>query len=505
VPNILFAWIGFTDLRASRKDPDAGLGPIAQAVGAIGFDKVILLSDLQKEYALGYVAWLRGQTGVNVELFEVSLSGPTQFGEIYKAAVDVILKETKIPGRDNLTFHLSPGTPAMAAVWIILGKTRFAATLIESSKEHGVREASVPFDISADFIPDLLLKADKELLAKSGGELPEAPEFSDIRTRCPAMKRILSMARRIAPRSIPVLIEGESGTGKELLARAIHKASLRRDGPLIAINCGAIPAEIIESELFGHERGAFTGAERMRRGHFESSHGGTLFLDEIGELPLSAQVKLLRVLQDGEIMRLGASRPIKTDVRIIAATNRNLIALIAEGRFREDLFYRLAVAVLKLPPLRDRQGDLSVLIDHLLTSINENNKKEPGYKDRELSASARNLLLQHRWPGNIRELYNTLLRAAIWSDSATIDEQDIRQSLLPAITSAPMPILDRPLAEGMQLPKIIGTVVRHYLERALQEAHGNKSRAAELVGLPSYQTFSNWMHKYGVRTANDAP
>ncbi len=433
----------------------------------------------------------------------MSLSGPTQFGEIYEAVVDVILKKTKTPGRDNLTFHLSPGTPAMAAVWVILGKTRFAATLIESSKEHGVRVASVPFDISADFIPDLLLKADEELLARSGGTMPEAPEFSDICTRNPAMKRILGMARHIASRSIPVLIEGESGTGKELLSRAIHRASLRRDGPFMAINCGAIPAEIIESELFGHERGAFTGAERMRRGHFESANRGTLFLDEIGELPLSAQVKLLRVLQDGEVMRVGASKPIKTDVRIIAATNRSLVAEIAEGRFREDLFYRLAVAVLKLPPLRDRQGDLSFLIDHLLTSINEENKKEPGYKDKKLSASARNLLLQHRWPGNVRELYNTLLRAAIWSDSATISEQDIRQSLLPAVSTPPTEILDRPLGEGMQLPKVIETVVRHYLERALQEAHGNKSRAAELVGLPSYQTFSNWMQRYGVRGPND--
>jgi len=504
VPDILFAWIGFADLRASKKDPDAGLGPIAQAVKAIDFDKVILLSDLQNKDTTPYLEWLLDQTGVAAELFQANLSGPTQFGEIYASAVDAILKTIKSPGGDNLTFHLSPGTPAMAAVWIILGKTRFPATLIESSKEHGVRVASVPFDISADFIPDLLLQADEELLAKSAGAMPEAPEFSDIHTRSPAMKRILGMARRIASRSLPVLIEGESGTGKELLARAVHRASLRRDGPFIAINCGAIPPEIVESELFGHERGAFTGADRMRRGHFESAHGGTLFLDEIGELPLSAQVKLLRVLQDGEVMRVGASRPIKTDVRIIAATNRSLVAQISEGRFREDLFYRLAVAVLKLPPLRDRQGDLSLLIDHLLTSINEENKKEPGYKVRKLSASARNLLLQHHWPGNVRELYNTLLRAAIWSDSATIDEQVIRQSLLPAIASVPTDILDLPLGEGMRLSRIIETVARHYLERALQKAHGNKSRAAALVGLPSYQTFSNWMRKYGVKARKEA-
>jgi len=504
VSNILFAWIGFTDLRASRGDPEAGLGPIAQALKTIDVNRVVLLSDLLKKDTSPYVQWLRDQTGFGAELFQINLSGPTQFGEIYSAAVDVILKATKNPGGDSLTFHLSPGTPAMAAVWIILGKTRFPATLIESSKEHGVRVASVPFDISADFIPDLLLTADKELLAKSGGAMPEAPEFSSICTRNPVMKRVLAMARRIASRSIPVLIEGESGTGKELLARAIHRASLRRDAPFIAVNCGAIPLELVESELFGHERGAFTGADRMRKGHFEAAHCGTLFLDEIGELPLPAQVKLLRVLQDGGVMRVGGSTPIRTDVRIIAATNRSLVAEVAGGRFREDLFYRLAVAVLKLPPLRDRQGDLSLLIDHLLASINEENGKEPGYKDKGLSASAKNLLLQYCWPGNVRELYNTLLRASIWADTAKIEEHDIRQALLPGVRSAPTEILDLPLGEGMRLPGIIETVVRHYLERALQKAHGNKSRAAALVGLPSYQTFSNWMRRYGVKTPKDA-
>jgi transcriptional regulator with PAS, ATPase and Fis domain len=250
--------------------------------------------------------------------------------------------------------------------------------------------------------------------------------------------------------------------------------------------------------LFGHEKGAFTGADRLRKGHFESAHGGTLFLDEIGELPLSAQVKLLRVLQEGEVTRVGSSKPIKIDVRIIAATNRGLVSEIIVGRFREDLFYRLAVAILRLPPLRDRQGDLSLLIDHLLTTINEESKNEPGYKHKKLSASARNLLLQHNWPGNVRELYNTILRAAIWADNATIDSVDIRQALLPAVNSDTANILNRPLSDGIRLPEILETVARHYLERALHEAHGNKSKAAELIGLSSYQTFTNWLKKYGV-------
>ena len=194
----------------------------------------------------------------------------------------------------------------------------------------------------------------------------EAPEFNDIIHRSEVMQRVILKARRIAPRSIPVLIEGESGTGKELFARAIHDASPRKEKPFVAINCGAIPAELVESELFGHEKGAFTGANTARAGHFEAAHQGTIFLDEIGELPKGMQVKLLRTVQEGEVKRIGATQARKVDIRIIAATNRNLIDEVAAGNFREDLFYRLAVAVIKLPPLRERAGDVSLLIDHFL-------------------------------------------------------------------------------------------------------------------------------------------
>ena len=318
-----------------------------------------LLSDYDEKAVGPYLKWLKARTTTRIEVVHERLSGPTQFGEIYEAAVRGVQRAIGDGQREvALTFHLSPGTPAMAAVWILLGKTRFPAELIESSKEHGVRTASVPFDISADFIPDLLREQDERLRQGSAGEPPEAPEFADIIHRSRVMARLIQRARRVAVRNVPVLIEGESGTGKEMLARAIHRASPRRDRPFIAVNCGAIPAELVESELFGHEKGAFTGAEEPRKGYFEAADGGTLFLDEIGELPAPAQVKLLRVIQEGEVVRLGATKPLKVDVRIIAATNRTLTEEIAAGRFREDLFYRLAVAVLKIPPLRERTGDL---------------------------------------------------------------------------------------------------------------------------------------------------
>jgi transcriptional regulator with PAS, ATPase and Fis domain len=386
----------------------------------------------------------------------------------------------------------------MAAVWILLGKTRFPAELIESSKEHGVRTASVPFDISADFLPDLLREPDARLRQDSAASPPEAPEFADIIHRSRVMARLVQRARRVAVRDVPVLIEGESGTGKEMLARAIHRASVRRGRDFIAVNCGAIPAALVESELFGHEKGAFTDAKEARRGHFESANHGTLFLDEIGELPAPAQVKLLRVIQEGEVVRVGSSKPIKVDVRIIAATNRTLTQEIAAARFREDLFYRLAVAVLTIPPLRERTGDLSLLIDHLLQQVNREYAGQPAYAEKKLSASARNFLLSHPWPGNVRELLNTLRRAAIWSDSDVISAEDAREAVLPTPTAAKAEILGRPLGKGFSLADLQHEVARHYLTRAMSEAGGNKTKAAELVGLPSYQTLTNWLERYEV-------
>ena len=500
VRKTLVSWIGHTDLRAPEESEAVGVGPVAQALIARSYDDVFLLTDHEGTVVLRYVPWLETHdAGCAVHLLHERLTGPTEFGEIYTAAVHAC--ETALAGsaRDpSLTFHLSPGTPAMAAVWIILAKTRFPAELIESSRQHGVRTASVPFDISADYLPDLLRQPDRQLERLSAGLPPEAPEFEAIIHRGGVMQRAILRARRIAPRSVSVLIEGETGTGKELMARAIHRASPRRERPFIAVNCGALPPDLVESELFGHEKGAFTGADRMRKGYFEAAGGGTLFLDEIGELPAPAQVKLLRVLQEGEVVRVGATRPIGVDVRVIAATNRTLTEEIVRSRFREDLYYRLAVAVLKLPPLRERQGDLGPLVDRLLDQINEESAREPGYRNKKLSASARNVLLRYSWPGNVRELMNTLRRAAIWSDGTTIEAEDVREALLPAPRDQEQAVLNRTLGNGFNLPDLLANVARHYLSRAMEESAGNKSRAADLVGLASYQTLTNWLSKYGV-------
>jgi sigma54-dependent transcription regulator len=266
VRKVLVAWIGKTDLRAPAESEIVGLGPIAQALEGSSFDDAFLLSDYGDGLFQPYLKWLRGRSSARIEVLPEKLSGPTQFGEIHQAAVRGIERALGDRRRETaLTLHLSPGTPAMAAVWIILGKTRFPAELIESSREHGVRIASVPFDLSAEFLPDLLREPDERLRQASAGEPPEAPEFADLIHKSRVMDRLIQRARRVAIRNVPVLIEGESGTGKEMLARAIHRSSPRRQRPFIAVNCGALPAELVESELFGHEKGAFSGARAFSR------------------------------------------------------------------------------------------------------------------------------------------------------------------------------------------------------------------------------------------------
>ena len=494
--SILISWIGHADLKASQGGAE-GIGPVAKAVEDGTYDDAFLLTTYGDE-AERYREWLEGRaSGISLHLLHERLTSPTAFGEVYPAAVRACERARAAAGPDAaITFHLSPGTPAMSAVWIILAKTRFEATIIESSKDHGVREVSVPFDISADFLADLLRQPDRDLERLSAGLPPQAPAFDDIVHRSAEMRRVILRARRVAPHSVPVLIEGESGTGKELMARAIHHSSPRREERFISVNCGAIPENLVESELFGHEKGAFTGAVKMRKGHFEEANRGTLFLDEIGELPLPAQTKLLRVLQEKAVQRVGSSDAPSVDVRVIAATNRTLTEEVARGRFREDLFYRLAVAVLNLPPFRERGGDVGLVTDHLLGEINHELAQAPGYQRKSLSASARNLLARHRWPGNVRELRNTLMRAAIWSAGDTITGDDLRGALLSAPGDRKRDVWDRQLGGGFSIEALLAEIRRHYLNRAREEARGNKTRAARLLGLRNPQTFSNWLKKH---------
>jgi DNA-binding NtrC family response regulator len=497
---ILMCWVGGTDIRSSQGDEKAGYGPIAQAVRERQFDEIVLLSNYAKRDTAGYIKWLEGHTDSAITLHLVDLSGPTDLGEIYQAVVARITHLLSQQPDAKLTFHLSPGTPAMAAIWIIVSKTRFGAELIESSTQHGVKTARVPFDISAEFIPELMKRPDADVSRLSAAEVSESPAFEEIVHRSPVMRRVIAKAQKVAPRNVSVLIEGESGTGKELMARAIHKASLRAERPFIAVNCGAISSDLVEAEFFGHTKGTFTGATENRKGHIRSAEGGTLFLDEIGELPLDMQVKLLRVLQERKVVPVGESAPIDVDFRVIAATNRSLADEVSASRFREDLFFRLAVAVIRIPPLRERSGDLTLLIDALMKKINAESAAEPAWEEKKLSPGAKNILQQHQWRGNVRELMNTLTRATIWSEGTSIGKQDIKDALfeVPLLSDADDAVLNRPLDESFNIQSVMSEVARHYLTRAVNEAGDNKTKAAEMLGLGSYQTVKNWINKHGL-------
>jgi DNA-binding NtrC family response regulator len=307
--------------------------------------------------------------------------------------------------------------------------------------------------------------------------------FKDIITRSEAMRTVLRMAEKAANSAIPVLIEGESGVGKELIARAIHGSGERRARPFVAVNCGAIPENLVESTLFGHEKGAFTGATERHIGKFQEASGGTLFLDEVGELPPAAQVKLLRALQEGEVEPVGARRPVKVDVRLVSATNRNLTADLAQGRFREDLFYRLHVFPIVVPPLRSRPEDIPDLARHFVARF----AAEEGKRVRGISADALRLLSAHRWPGNVRQLENAVFRAVVLAESDMIGSGEFPQIAAQVACSdnatslAPSEFMAPQIAPGETLRSEPSARADHERSSALPDfAHTSRSRPGML-------------------------
>jgi DNA-binding NtrC family response regulator len=494
----LVSWIGNTDHECAEGHRSDEVGPIATALQAgPHYQRVHLLTNYPHERSLAYCRWLERLVGREVDLYQIELDSPIDYGAIYRA-VSAELTSARLPREDvELTFHLSPGTPAMAAIWIILARTRFPARLIQTSVQRGLEPVDFDFDLASDFLPEFLQRSSERIDRLADARPAAVPGFERVVYAGAAMRRQVDLARKVAVHDVPVLILGETGTGKELFAQAIHDCSRRAGGPFVAVNCGAIPAELASAELFGHRKGAFTGAATERKGHFREAEGGTLFLDEIGDLPPETQVRLLRALQAGEVTPLGESRPVKVDVRIVAATHRDLAADVAAGRFREDLFHRLAVGILHLPPLREREGDLALLIERFMAGINADARGQPEAQEKKLSSEARNILLSYAWPGNVRELYHTLLRATIWSAGAVVSGEEARAALVqvrPVQTAAPA----MTLGQGVDLQGFLDDIARQHIERALQCSGGRKTQAAKLLGFPSYQTLGNWMRRLGV-------
>ncbi|WP_024300134.1 sigma-54 interaction domain-containing protein [Methylomicrobium lacus] len=493
---LLFSWIGNTDIREAANRER--LGPLVSILVASRFDVLYLIYDKPETEITSFIRHIEERVDITIIKNPVSLSDPTHFGDIYRAFDSMLNEAQKAYPNAELIIQITSGTPAMTAVSILLGKAKYSTKFVQSSIEQGVSEPDIPFDIFADFLPALAKKTDAKFSSLFSGQTPNSAAFADILTQSDIMETLKQKAAIIAQRDVPVLIYGETGTGKELFAKAIHNASRRADKPLLTLNCGAIPKDLIDTTLFGHTKGAFTGAHESRKGYFEQAERGTLFLDEFGELPLESQVRLLRVIQQGTFTLVGSTTEKLADVRIIAATNRNLIDDIAEGKFREDLFYRVAIGMITLPPLRERKGDLPLLAKKLLEKVNLDASDAPGYIHKKLSANAIKFISNYSWPGNVRELQATILRASLWQQGELLSEEDIRDALLET-RPARDGILWRDISQGIDIDEIIKEVSVHYIERAIKENQGNKSKAAAMLGLKNYQTLNNWIEKYNVK------
>ncbi len=406
---------------------------------------------------------------------------------------DVLVTDVILPDGDGIERVKEIGQRLPQLPIIILSAQNTLTTAVRAAEVGAYEYLPKPFDL------DDLTRAVTGALAR-GAVMPQPEAGEDpalpLIGRSPAMQDVYRIIARVLSNDLTVLISGESGTGKELVARAIHDLGARRSAPFVAINMAAIPRELIEAELFGHERGAFTGAAVRNAGRFEQAAGGTLFLDEIGDMPMEAQTRLLRVLQSGEFTTVGGARPLRADVRVVAATNRDLTQQVGSGQFREDLFYRLNVVPIALPALRERRQDIPLLARHFLESA-----ASQGLPRRQLSDEAQASLAAHDWPGNVRELENLMRRLAVLARDELIDAPTIRDLLGapgtvggeaadPGIAEAVRHLVERiarerpdALEDGSLYDRVIGEVERPLIETMLARHGGNQLRAARALGL----------------------
>ena len=434
--------------------------------------------------------------GWGYTIFE-SDDGFTAIEQVKKSPFDLVLMDIRmlkvsgIEALEQIKFY-NPTIPV-----IIMTAYSSVETAIDALKKGAYDYLTKPLDFDKlkvtmeKAMEHTRLKEENRVLKES---LDRQFDQQNIIGRSAVMKALLETVEQVAPSEATVLISGNSGTGKELIAGAIHYNSARRGGPFVKINCAAITETLLESELFGHEKGAFTGADRRKEGRFVQAHKGSLFLDEVSEMPVSMQVKLLRVLQEREVTRVGGDQSIPVDVRIIAATNKNLIKLIAQGTLREDLYYRLNVVTIDIPPLNKRNEDIPLLAQHFLGMFSKKNRK----KIKGFSPAAMDCLIKYSWPGNVRELMNLVERAVVLARSDYIDDMD-----LPAIqlqTDSPHGNLtntpNQPdSADNSSIP--LNQVERETILKTLESAGGNKSETARRLGI-TRKTLHKKLKKYGV-------
>ncbi len=419
-------------------------------------------------------------------------SGNEGIDTVRKNLIDIILSDFKMPDKTGLEVleEVKKINPEISFVIITAYGT--VENAVKAMRLGAFDYISKPVDLDElellieRIIENKNLKSEIQILKN---QLQEKFKIDSFISHSPKMEEVLSIASRAADSKATVLITGESGTGKEVLAKSIHYASSRKNNSFIAVNIPALPETLLESELFGHERGAFTGAEKSKKGRFELADGGTIFLDEIGDIPLNLQVKLLRVLQEHKIERLGSTESLDVDVRIIAATHQNLEQKIKDGSFREDLYYRLNIVSLHIPPLRERREDILPLIEHFVKKYCEENQK----KDLTLSKEAIDLLIKYNFPGNVRELENIIERAVVLSRGNVITVND-----LPNVVKGFKAEKEIPADENLTLTQQVEELEKKLIYDALSKANGNQSQAGRMLGLTE-RNLRYKMQKYGIK------
>jgi two-component system response regulator AtoC len=421
-------------------------------------------------------------------------NGEEALKELAARDYDLVLSDVRMPRMDGLALLRAVQRTHPDLTFIVMSAYGTHDTAIEAMKAGAYDYVSKPF--KPDEVLLVLAKAEeRERLARENrrlrGELAAGYRVDQVVGASAPMADLMRQVRKVAPVKTTVLLTGESGTGKELVARALHELSPRAALPFVAVNCGAIPAELIESELFGHVKGAFTDAVRNKQGLVAEADGGTLFLDEVGELPLHLQVKLLRFLQEEEIRRVGDVRSEKVDVRVVAATARDLEAAVRDGLFREDLFYRLNVVGIRLPPLRERPEDIPALAGHFLARCA---RLRAGAPLAGISSEAIDAMRAYRWPGNVRELEHAIERAVVLADGPELRERDLPEAVRDPAPAAP----PFSLPEGtLSVKRATRIVEEQLIRRALEQTRGNRTRAAELLDL-SYRALLYKIKEYGI-------
>ncbi len=460
----------------------------------------VLVVDDEANLRKVLAAMLRKQ-GYEVAIAE---NGEVAQAEFEKNGADVVITDMVMPkvGGLELLKAVHAARPDVPVIIITAHGTVDSA--VEAIKLGAFDYITKPFEQAE--IQAVVAKAARTQEANQGHVPPEGRARASIVGDSPQVQEIFKIIDKVADSPSTVLITGESGTGKELIATALHDGSSRRDKPLIKINCAAIPKDLMESELFGYERGAFTGAVTSKPGRFELADGGTLFLDEIGEVPIEMQVKLLRVLQESEFERVGGIKTTRVDVRLIAATNRDLAAEVEAGRFRKDLYYRLNVVPIHLPSLRDRRADVPLLVRHFIEKYNKRlNKKIEGIADDAIA-----MLQGYPWPGNIRELENMMERVLLFADGPRIEVKDLPEPVrttLPSAaplltdTSAPPAVGETPLKDFLKAKQ--AEIEKAFIVQALAKTEGNVTRAAKLLGI-SRKSLQTKMKEFGLRDESPA-